>query len=75
MEEQQQQPEAEANAANPNNLPDTLQRQLIETSTRLRMAEEKHQQDLRIRDETARQDMLIKDAEAAAKIARERLSQ
>ena len=68
------QPEG-GNAANPNALPDTLQRQLVEASTRLRIAEEKHQQEMRIRAESAQQEMMLKDAEVAAKIARERLDQ
>jgi hypothetical protein len=68
------QPEG-GNAANPNALPDTLQRQLVEASTRLRIAEEKHQQEMRIRAESAQQEMMLKDAEVAAKIARERLNQ
>lgn len=58
--------------ANPNALPDTLQRQLVESSTRLRMAEEKHQQDMKIRADKAQQDMAIKDVESAAKLARSR---
>ena len=71
--EQQAQAQQAPNQANPNELPDTLQRQLVEASTRLRIAEEKHQQDMRIRAESAQQDMLLKDAQVAADIARKQL--
>lgn len=78
LREQQEQaqvpnPEQQAaapNAANPSDAPDTMQRQLVEMTTKLRMAEEKHAQEMRIRDDQARQNMAIADAEAAAKILR-----
>jgi hypothetical protein len=67
---EQQAAAAAPNAANPSDAPDTMQRQLVEMTTKLRMAEEKHAQEMRIRDDQARQSMAIADAEAAAKILR-----
>jgi len=71
-EAEQAQPQAEGQPApeGGGQTPDTLQRQLIEATTKLRMAEEKHAQEMRIREEQAKQSMALKDAEVAAKIAR-----
>jgi hypothetical protein len=60
----------EGNPANPNNLPDTLQRQMVEASTKLRIAEETHSQQMRHREEAFRQSQSLKDAEVAASLAR-----
>lgn len=62
--------QGQTNAANPNALPDTLQRQMVEASTKLRIAEETHSQQLRHREEAFRQSQALKDAEVAASIAR-----
>ena len=67
---QEQQMQAPQSQANPSDAPDTMQRQLVEMTTKLRMAEEKHAQEMRIRDNQAAQSIAIADAEAAAKILR-----
>ena len=67
---QEQQMQAPQSQANPSDAPDTMQRQLVEMTTKLRMAEEKHAQEMRIRDTQAAQSIAIADAEAAAKILR-----
>jgi hypothetical protein len=68
-------PSAEGgNAANPNALPDTLQRQMVEASTKLRIAEETHSQQLRHREQAFMQAQALKDAEVAAAIARKQYS-
>ena len=67
---QTQAPEGQGDPANPSDSADTMQRQLVEMTTKLRMAEEKHAQEMRIRDDQAKQSMAIADAEAAAKILR-----
>jgi hypothetical protein len=66
--------QGQTNAANPNALPDTLQRQMVEASTKLRIAEETHSQQLRHREEAFRQSQALKDAEVAASIARKQYS-
>jgi hypothetical protein len=70
QQEQEQQMQAPQSQANPADAPDTMQRQLVEMTTKLRMAEEKHAQEMRIRDTQAAQSIAIADAEAAAKILR-----
>ena len=72
---QAQPQEGAPNPANANELPDTLQRQMVEASTRLRMKEEAHAQSLRHREEAFRQSQALKDAETAAALARRQSQQ
>ena len=50
--------------------PGMATKKTIEAQVKLRFAEEKHQQEMRLREEQAKQAMAIADAEAAARIAR-----
>jgi len=48
----------------------SLEQKVVEAQAKLRYAEEKHAQEMRLREEQARQAMALKDAETAATIAR-----
>lgn len=67
-EQQQAQPQEQPAQGGELNL--SLDQKVAEATAKLRFAEEKHAQEMRLKEEQARQAMALADAEAAARIAR-----
>jgi hypothetical protein len=67
---QRQQMEEQAVPQQGGQLDLSLEQKVVEAQAKLRYAEEKHAQEMRLREEQARQAMALKDAETAATIAR-----